>query len=135
MPDEAILFANEAFYAAFGNGDADAMDALWSDATPAACLHPGAPPIFGKDEIMESWRHILGDPGISGMRYFGPRVIPSAAMALVVCYETLGQNTLAATNGFVLENGVWRMVLHQAAPCSDAPAAPEALDEMPSRVH
>ncbi len=35
-------------------------------------------------------------------------------MAIVVCYETVGQFTLVATNVFVREEGAWRMVHHQS---------------------
>ena len=53
---EAVLFANEAFYAAFRAGDMDAMAALWAEDHAVVCLHPGAGPIHGREAVLESWR-------------------------------------------------------------------------------
>ena len=42
MSDEdAILFANEAFYTAFAGHDLEALKSLWADDAPIMCLHPG----------------------------------------------------------------------------------------------
>jgi len=125
--DEAILFTNAAFYLAFQNGDLEAMDNVWAKDAPVACLHPGAVPIFDRSTIMQSWRDILSDEGVSGIRFHFPRIISRAETALVVGFETFGINSLAATNGFVKEGGQWRMNFHQAGPCPDAPA-PEGED-------
>ena len=38
---DTLLFANEAFYAAFNAADAAAMRRLWVAAGPCSCLHPG----------------------------------------------------------------------------------------------
>lgn len=121
-PDDAmILFANEAFYAAFASGDVDAMNDVWAEDAAVVCLHPGATPIFDRTQMMMSWEHILADPGVREMQMHSARVMSYGAAALVVCYETLGGGTLVATNGFIQEDGKWRMVLHQAGPCPDAP--------------
>ena len=37
-------------------------------------------------------------------------------VAVVTCEETLGDNTLVATNVFAREDGVWHLVHHQAGP-------------------
>jgi hypothetical protein len=37
-------------------------------------------------------------------------------LALVTCEEELDGGSLAASNLFVLENGLWRLVHHQATP-------------------
>ena len=39
--DEAVLFANEAFYRAFADRDVEAMDEVWAQGVPVACIHPG----------------------------------------------------------------------------------------------
>ena len=59
---DAILFANEAFYHAFADGDSAAMEALWASQTPVCCIHPGWGAIHERDGILESWRTILADP-------------------------------------------------------------------------
>lgn len=129
--DELVRFANEAFYSAFANGDVQAMDQLWAREHACVCLHPGAPPLFDRDEIMTSWQHILSDAGVQDMRMHSPVVMPVEQVALVICYETLGGGTLVATNGFVLEQNQWRMVMHQAGPCAepDIPAPPSDVDD------
>ncbi|MBO6949769.1 MAG: nuclear transport factor 2 family protein [Rhodospirillales bacterium] len=127
--NEKILFANEAFYAAFASGDVEAMNGVWADDAPVVCLHPGATPIYDRAEIMRSWDHILSDPGVSDMQMHSPRVLSYDNVALVICYETLGGGTLIATNAFVREGGQWRMVSHQAGPCPDAPEDEDLDDE------
>lgn len=119
---ELALFANDAFYAAFAGGDLAAMDEVWAERAPVTCIHPGAAPLFERGAIMDSWAEILGNAGVSAMTCHRPRLISRAPLVLVVCYETLGSGALIASNGFVQEGGRWRMVLHQAGPCQDAPA-------------
>ena len=126
---DVILFANEAFYSAFSAGDAEAMDALWAMETDIVCIHPGNPPIYDRGQIIESWRQILSDPGVSKMRTHSARVISEGSMALVTCFETFDTTTLAATNGFVKENGIWRIMYHQAGLCNDEIPIPEELSE------
>ena len=59
---DALLFANEAFYQAFANRDIEAMDEVWARDLPVACLHPGWPPLEGRDAVMQSWLSILANP-------------------------------------------------------------------------
>ena len=132
--DEVILFANEAFYTAFASGDVDAMDKLWAHEHPCACLHPGAPPLMDREEIMMSWQHILADTGVTSIEMHSAKVIASGDVALVVCIEALAGGALVATNGFILEDGQWRMILHQAGPCPDALGPDEDEDDDP-QVH
>ncbi len=115
--EDLIFFANETFYAAFASGDVAIMDAVWAAEVKLACLHPGAPPLFDRGAIIESWRQILSDDGVASMRVVAPRVLTSDSMAVVNCYEIIGSSGLAATNGFVQERGVWKMALHHASPC------------------
>ncbi|MDP4796053.1 MAG: nuclear transport factor 2 family protein [Rhodospirillales bacterium] len=126
---ELILFANEAFYSAFATGDLDAMEKVWSTSAPCVCLHPGVTPLYGRDEVMDSWEHILTDPAVSDIIAHSPHVIELGDFAFVICYETLSGGSLVATNGFVREEGLWRMVSHQAGPCQDAPAPDEDEEE------
>ncbi len=121
--DALILFANEAFYTAFGSSDYAAMDDLWAEDAPVACLHPGAAPIFERTEIMKSWREILAS-GSNGMTFRDARIVARGEVSIVVCYEVIGQGALVASNAFVEEGGRWRIVLHQAGPCPDAPSMP-----------
>lgn len=132
--DEQVRLANEAFYAAFASGEVAAMDRVWAKKAACACLHPGARPLFGRDDILRSWRQILADQGAVGLKCRTPHVLVTDNMALVICFETLGWNTLAATNGFVLEDGEWRMVLHQSGPCPSVPTPKGGINESP-QIH
>lgn len=119
----ALLAANEAFYDAFDTGDAGAMAALWAKQHPVACVHPGAPPMFGRREVVESWVAILGNLGRPAIQCQDPQAIPfdqggeqPYKSGIVVCQEVLAGGTLLATNAFVTEDGIWRMVHHHASP-------------------
>ncbi len=123
MSQEArVLFANDAFYAAFAGRDPDAMDAVWSEREPVLCVHPGWPPLDGRDEVLSSWRRILSGPSPPKIRCVGPSArLLTDELAVVLCFEVLEQGTLAASNLFRLENGVWRMVHHHASPAQLPP--------------
>ncbi len=53
-PNEA-LFANEAFYLAFAEGDGQAMQALWSCRNELVCIHPGWAALTEREAVLESW--------------------------------------------------------------------------------
>ena len=118
---DAILFANEAFYCAFADGDAAAMEALWASKTPVGCIHPGWGAIHEREGILESWRTILSDP--PEIRCVAPRPYLLGDAAFVVCFEKIGGDHLIATNYFIREDGRWKMIHHQAGPTRFSPPA------------
>ncbi len=131
---EAVLFANEAFYQAFADRDLEAMDALWSHAQPVCCIHPGWAPIFGRDEVMASWAAILGNAESPDIGYSAARAHVLGGAAFVVCYESLGGGYLTATNVFVREGAVWKLVHHQAGPVP-TPPPPEQDEDSEQSLH
>jgi len=122
--DTKLLFANEAFYAAFAAKDLAAMVDVWSAGEPLYCLHPGWPLLVGQDAVMQSWAGIFGSggPTIEGE---AQTAYAEGQVGLVICTERLGNGVLAASNLFRLEGGRWRLFHHQAGPCADPPD-PEA---------
>ena len=119
MPQEtAVLFANEAFYLTFTNRDVDAMIAIWSTRDIVTCIHPGWPPLRGRDPVMQSWRDILDKPNAPKITCQNAQAFVNGSMAYVLCTEVLAGGQLAGTNIFVLEDGTWKMVHHQAGPMS-----------------
>lgn len=120
-----VLFANESFYAAFRNRDAEAMEALWAKQASPSCVHPGWRPLHDLDSVMTSWRGILANSETPQIEARAPRVNILGDTALVVCYEVLGKGCLVATNVFVKESGQWRMLHHHAGPCQDAAPPPD----------
>lgn len=115
-------FANEAFYLAFEGKDYDAMAHLWSEKREIACLHPGWPALIGREEVLKSWKDILGNPIQGQVSCFGARICEiTDDSAAVVCYEQSGDATMIATNVFVREKEGIKMVSHQAGYCAHPP--------------
>lgn len=111
----AVLAANRAFYQAFATGDANAMESRWSREAPVACVHPGWAPLLGRDRVMASWRGIL-ENGSTNVSYDHATAHVLGHTAYVVCREQVSGALLVATNFFVLEDGDWKLVHHQATP-------------------
>ena len=111
-----VLAANEAFYDAFARGDPDAMDTLWARRAPVACIHPGWDALQGRAEVVGSFRAILEGGGTGSIRCHAPRAFVLGESAFVLCYESIEGNELIATNLFCREDGVWKLVHHQAGP-------------------
>lgn len=119
MANQSLLDANGAFYIAFAEGDIDAMEQLWAVDAPSICIHPGWPALMGRVPILESWRAILASP--PPVRVRQPTALDHGdGVALVHCVEEIGDERLAAVNGFAWEDGSWRMVLHQSSAIADA---------------
>lgn len=112
----AVLFANDVFYVAFAGRDMGAMDQVWAEQAPVACIHPGWNPLAGRDEVMESWVAILGNEGSPPVQCRNARATLIGDVAVVVCHEEIDDTFLVATNIFVKEDGHWKMIHHQAGP-------------------
>lgn len=121
---DAVLAANDSFYRAFADSDAAAMEALWAERSPVACTHPGWPPLTERAEIVESWRRIMANPQQEAPVCRAAEALLYGDMALVLCYEEIGGQVLAASNLFVQEDGRWRMVHHQSGPVNQPRARP-----------
>ncbi|WP_425404189.1 nuclear transport factor 2 family protein [Hwanghaeella sp.] len=121
MTEETALFANDAFYAAFREGDYPAMSALWATDAKQCCIHPMWEPLFGREAVLASWKEVLRTP--PPVECVTPYVVSSHAMATVFCFEKIEQGVLAATNVYILEQGRPRMVHHQAASTRGRPKA------------
>jgi ketosteroid isomerase-like protein len=117
----SVLFANEAFYAAFADRDIKAMEELWSRRPDVTCIHPGWSPLVGHDSVMQSWRAILSNPASPAIICGNATAYVFADVAYVLYHENVEQTFLAATNVFLREKGGWKMVHHHAGP-SPAPS-------------
>jgi len=120
----AIIFANDAFYAAFARRDIAAMNDAWSRAEGVTCIHPGWPPITGRDEVMKSWRSILHHPASPQIVCHQPQARVFGDIAYVICFEQIDDAFLIATNIFIREERGWKLLHHQAGT-----TPPLALDE------
>jgi hypothetical protein len=125
---DSLLFANEAFYRAFADRDVEAMADIWSREHPVSCLHPGWGPLSDRSEVISSWAAILSSPEAPDIACLSPRARICGDVGIVICFERLRDGLLVATNMFVREGSLWKMVHHQGGPTSaDAPA-----DEAPA---
>ena len=132
MSDEVtVLFANEAFYAAFAGRDFAAMDTLWSRGFAITCIHPGGLPLSGRDAVMESWKAILTAPDSPAIVCWNASAYVLYDAAYVLCNEQLQRGFLVATNVFIRENGGWRMVHHRAGACPPPGSLATASDRGP----
>ena len=113
--EESVLFANDLFYTYFANRDISGMESLWAD-SGIVCIHPGWQPLYGREEVLESWRAIFGDEGVPDVKCRMPRATVYGNIAFIVCIEDLGRSFLCATNMFVRTEGEWRMTHHHAGP-------------------
>lgn len=120
----AVLFANAAFYTAFHNRDLKAMERVWAKDRPVSCIHPGWPALHGRDDVLRSWRGILGNAQAPKIRSRAERVEIYGDTAVVICVEDLAdQQYLIATNVFVRAGSVWTLVHHQAGPANIDPTS------------
>lgn len=118
---DAVLFANEAFYRAFADRDAEALAGAWSKDAPVTCVHPGWGRLVGRDAVVKSWTAILRNPESPSIRCHDPRATIHGDVAWVLCFEEIERNYLIATNVFAREGSLWRMVHHQAGPTAARP--------------
>lgn len=126
---QAVIAANEAFYKAFREQNIEAMDVVWAKKAKVSVIHPGWNAIFGREEVMTSWRRIIESGGAPNISSVQPVVLFRDNSAVVLCYEKADGSYLTATNIFVLEDGAWRMIHHHAGP---APAAHELFKGDPA---
>src|SRR5258708_36572941 len=115
MPDrDAILFANEAFYLAILHRDVKAMDQLWAQGVPVACLHPGWGALLGREEVLDSWRRILSHDTAPKIVCRQPEVLVHGDIAVVVCYGDIEGQLLVAPTLFRREGPGGPVIRHPA---------------------
>jgi hypothetical protein len=131
--ERAVLAVNAGFYHAIVARDYAAMSRIWAGQAPVTCAHPGWPPLLGRAAVMESWAGILGNPEAPRIRCLEPKATLHGRLALVLCYEVIGQDVLVASNLYVKEAETWKMVHHQAGPTIARPAA--AAEPISKRLH
>ena len=120
------MAVNEAFYEAVARGDFEAMEALWARHHPVACVHPGWPPLVGREAVLESWEVLLAGGAGGRVRPEEVHACCFGASAYILCIEEMASVRLVATNIFVVEDGAWRLCHHQAAPAPFPETPPPA---------
>jgi|RhiMetdeSRZDD1v2_1073273.scaffolds.fasta_scaffold79365_3 ketosteroid isomerase-like protein len=129
----ALEQLNGELYAAIEAGDLDRMGRVWLDhphQQDPVCVHPGWPPIQGRDQILRSWAAIMANT--SYIQFFLTDVEVSIAgdVAVVTCAENiltavgdtetessaLAGGHVVATNVFRRTPRGWRLWVHHASP-------------------
>ena len=128
--DRPVLKANEAFYAALVNSDYQGMESLWARDNPVAVIHPGWPPLHGREAVMDSWRRILAGTSTSALYCSNAKSYVMDQVASVVYSECFPEGELVATNIFIREAGAWKIVHHQGGPIQSM-----SNGDSPERVH
>jgi ketosteroid isomerase-like protein len=124
---EGVLAANDAFYAAVEAGDLDGLREICCSSRELVCVHPGASPIHGTSGVLRSWALIMANTEYIQFFLTDVTVTLSDDVAAVTCTEnilTAGEPRTTTFNGgkaqavnvFTLEEGRWRLWLHQASP-------------------
>ncbi len=125
--DDEVLEANRAFYAAFEARDLEAMGQVWEHSDRATVTHPGWPTLRSWPAVAASWERIFEHTPYIQFFLTDEAVVVAGDVAWVSLYEnilqevggrtrSLGDSRVAATNVFVLTDGVWRMVVHHGSP-------------------
>ena len=113
-PEELLMEANETFYRCMRAGDYHGMAELWARGRDVNCTHPGHDTIIGLEAVLDSWRMILGNQP-PPVWPDDPRPVITGNTAFVLNIERIEGSELMASNAFVMEDGEWRMINHQAA--------------------
>lgn len=113
-PAEAVLEANQTFYAAFNARDISAMADAWSSQEDILCVHPGWDVLEGRTLVLESYASIFANPSQPKIVAGGESVTLAGDAAVVVCHELVAGTPIVATNVFRLEDGAWKVIHHHA---------------------
>ncbi|MGH3328806.1 MAG: nuclear transport factor 2 family protein [Streptomycetales bacterium] len=140
---EAVVDANADLYAAVETADLDRMGRIWADgpyAESVTCVHPGWPPLRGRDEVMRSWAVIMANTPYIQFFLTDVQVELAGDVAVLTCAEniltSLGENDdddadvdassalaggrIVATNIFRRTSEGWRLWLHHGSPVLNA---------------
>jgi ketosteroid isomerase-like protein len=124
----AVVAVHGAYYAAFEEGDLDAMSALWVDepyADSAWVVHPGMRPIRGRDRVLRSYAAAMAST--TYLQFVLTDLAPTVVgeLAVVGCVENvlaaesdgapLGGGTIVATNVLRRTAHGWRVAGHHGS--------------------
>ena len=121
--EQAVLEANQRFYQALSEMDADAMEQIWLHEPWVRCIHPGWQLLSSWDDVRESWRQIFRSTGSHQVEASEVKVRLFGELAWALCLERITSRpdsgnpiSLAqGTNLFLRTPSGWRMVLHHAS--------------------
>lgn len=134
FPTADFTAANAAFYRAFAQADFGAMSRLWAEGLAVSCCHPGAAPILGRGDILDSWRQIFLHGQPSEIAFLPQQMTVIGGIGIACGLERFGNGQIACTNLFAEENGAWRMIHHQGGPILGSAQRPPQRRPDPSQA-
>lgn len=121
--------ANNAFYRAFAQADFAAMSRLWAETLAVSCCHPGATPLFGRTDVLKSWRQIFMHGHPANITFVPQQMTMIGGIGLACGLEVIGNGRFACTNLFAQEGSEWRMIHHQGGPILPSAMQSESFPE------
>lgn len=132
----ALEFANSAFYGAFAAADLKQMEALWASSGAVFCCHPGWQPLHGREPVMRSWAELFANAGPMPITHHVLARDLVGEMGVVCCLESVSGHGFIATNLFIRDAKLWRMVHHHAGPfAGPVPVIGAEPDHAPGRAN
>lgn len=114
--------AEDAFYAAFGAADLDALMAVWAPLPTIACIHPTGPRLDGPLAIRRSFEFILADGVRRQFELRARRSYGESGCRVDVLEEHITvpgspfrSPPVLATNVYLELDGRWYLALHHAS--------------------
>lgn len=111
-----LEFANSAFYEAFAAANLPQMKELWAEVGAVFCCHPGWQPLHGREAVLRSWAELFANSGPMPISHHVLACDLLGEMGIVCCLESVSGHGFIATNLFVRDGKLWRMVHHHAGP-------------------
>lgn len=116
----AVEEANEKFYQAFRTGNLLLMSQIWGTGAHIQCIHPAAECIANREQVMNSWKIILGSGQKMQIDLEDVRIYATDTEAFVTLIEVVNtddsKGRVAATNIFEKQKGSWKLVHHHGSP-------------------
>ncbi|MEA3275240.1 MAG: nuclear transport factor 2 family protein [Pseudomonadota bacterium] len=128
--------AEDAFYDALDDRDAERMQRVWEDSADIACLLPMQPLVHGGD-VHQVWKPLLEGDLRLDIQVRHIRWLEADGLAIHFVEERVSvpgqpqQPPVYATNVYRKGSAGWRMVLHQNSPTPPPPGAMPPLGMAP----
>lgn len=144
---EAITELNAELYSAVETGDMDRLAGVWIEdpySASVTCIHPGWPPLRGRDEVLRSFAVIMANTAYIQFFLTDVHVEVTGDMAVLTCAENiltsvgedddaassrLAGGRVVATNVFRRTSGGWRLWLHHGSPVIAPSGSDDEEDE------
>jgi len=134
----AVLKTNSDFYDAFSSKNLELMRRVWHNSPHVECIHPGAKPLLGYEDIVNMWKNMFQ---ARDKVFKSTVIVPSnvkvyvrGTSAFVTCTEEVSapgaERRMLATNVFRKYNSAWFLVHHHASQAFSRASNSNPLDDL-----